>query len=369
MRFFRISKVCLFLFLSVVIACPLYGGFGRQQIASPQVSADRHVTFRLSAPRAQKVEISVNFVQANQEMQKDSRGVWTITLGPVEPEIYEYNFVIDSLNVPDPSNNWIKFWQSTARSLVLVPGETPMFFEEQKVPHGTVHVCRYASQSLGVTRGLYIYTPPGYETDTETKYPVLYLLHGMGDTELAWTTYGRANVIADNLIAQKKAAPLVIVMPYGHTPNTSGTRGLGAYNAFEKDLIQDVIPYVQKMYRVSTDKNDRAIAGLSMGGGQTLSISLSNLNLFSWVGAFSSAVMGQQSNQLLADPEEINNELKLLWIGCGRDDSLLQSNENFIQQLDAKKINHISKISEGAHEWAVWRRYLNELLPLLFKSK
>lgn len=354
--------------MSTFTVLPSDAGFGGPVIKSPEVHKDQTVTFRLSAPEAKKVEIKVGFEEKNQPMQKDSDGLWSITLGPAEPEIYEYIFVVDGLEVADPSNPWLKLWRSTAQNLVEIHGEVPMFFQEQKVPHGTIHVHRYYSKSLGITRGLYIYTPPGYETSRDTKYPVLYLLHGFGDIEDAWTNVGRAHVIADNLIAGKKALPLVIVMPYGHTPETTGSANFGKWDELEKDLIEDVIPFVQEKYRVSTDKKDRAISGLSMGGAQTLTIGLSNLELFGWIGAFSSALKGRQYDRLLAEPEKINKELKLLWIGCGRQDYLYQGNRSFIEQLESKKIRHVKRITNGSHEWSLWRRYLNEFIPLLFRE-
>lgn len=350
---------------------PLWARQARREIISPEVHADRRVTFRLQAPQAELVEVNVQFVQGPQAMQKDENGLWSITLGPAEPEIYEYNFIVDGLNVSDPSNTLVKYWRSTEKNLLEVPGDKPMFFQEQQVPHGTVHVHRYNSKSLVVTRGLYIYTPPGYETNKDTKYPVLYLLHGMGDTENTWTLVGRANMIVDNLLANNKAKSLVIVMPYGHTPSApSASRSLGNYGAFEKDLIEDVIPYVQKFYRVSRDPKDRALAGLSMGGGQALTIGLGNLEVFGWIGAFSAAIRtGQELDRLLADPNSINDRLELLWVGCGRGDSLFPANQKLTGQLEAKKIDHVTHITEGAHEWRLWRYYLNEFVPLLFRQE
>jgi enterochelin esterase family protein len=332
------------------------------------VHADRRVTFRLPAPDAKSVGLNVQFKQGTQTMTRDDNGVWHVTVGPAEPEIYQYNFIVDSLQTTDPANSWLKFWRRTVKNLVLVPGEPPMFLEEQQVPHGTVHVHKYLSKSLGVTRGLYVYTPPGYEESWQSKYPALYLLHGMGDTEDSWTVVGRANVIVDNLLARGRAKPLIIVMPYGHTPSTPpDTRSLGNYGAFEKDLIDDVIPYVQKCYRVSTEQKNRAIAGLSMGGGQALTVGLGNLDLFGWLGAYSSAVPREQSlERLLAEPKAINDKLQLFWIGCGRSDFLFQANQNFLERLNAEKIKHVAHITDGTHEWRLWRIYLNEFVPLLF---
>jgi enterochelin esterase family protein len=335
---------------------------------SPEVHADRRVTFRLYAPGANNVAVGVGFMQGIQPMSRSNNGLWSITLGPAQADIYEYNFIVDGLEIVDPANSWLKVWLRTARNLVLVPGDEPMFFEEQQVPHGTMHIHRYQSKSLGITRPLYVYTPPGYEANHQAKYPVLYLSHGLGDAEDTWTVVGRANVIVDNLIAEKKAQPLVIVMPYGHTPSApADMRSVGNYGAFERDIIEDVVPYVQKCYRVSTDQKDRAVAGLSMGGGQALTVGLGNLDLFGWIGAFSSAVpRGQKLDKLLAEPKSVNEKLRLLWIGCGRSDFLFKENQGFIERLKAEKIEHVSRITDGAHEWRLWRHYLNEFVPLLF---
>ena len=338
---------------------------------SPEVQPDRRVAFRLLAPNAHTVGLNIQFAQGTAPMTKDQNGLWHVTVGPAEPEIYEYNFIVDGLQVADPANSWLKFWGGTAKNLVLVPGDPPMFFEKQQVPHGTVHVHKYASRSLGVTRGLYVYTPPGYEESPQVKYPVLYLLHGMGDAEDAWTVVGRANLIVDNLLAAKRAKPLVIVMPYGHTPAAPpDMRSLGNYAAFEKDLIEDVIPYIQKCYRVSTEQKDRAIAGLSMGGGQALTVGLGHLDLFGWLGAYSSAMPRDQSlDRLLAEPKTINDKLQLLWIGCGKSDFLFQANQKFLERLNAGEIKHVAHITDGAHEWRLWRIYLNEFVPLLFNER
>ncbi|MCP4257153.1 MAG: esterase [Planctomycetes bacterium] len=371
MRF--VKSVCSILLISV-LACPashLQASASRRQIlVSPQAHTDGRVTFRLRAPNSKSVGVNVQFEQGVQPMTKNNSGVWTVTLGSAEPEIYEYNFVVDGLQIVDPANSWLKVWLRNSKNLVEIPGEEPMFFQQQQVPHGTVHLHKYQSKSLGVTRGLYIYTPPGYETSENVPYPVLYLLHGMGDTEDAWTVVGRANIIVDNLLAAKKARPLVIVMPYGHTPSAPpDMRSIGRYAAYEKDLIEDVIPYVQKRYRVSKNQKDRAIAGLSMGGGQSLTIGLGNLKLFGWVGAFSSAVpKSPKLDELLANLKAKKDKLNLLWIGCGNKDFLFKENQKLITRLNTEKIKHVAHITGGGHEWRLWRIYLNELVPLLFKS-
>ena len=364
---FAHAVVCL-----TVLVCPTsrLHAQRRQSIISPEVHRDRRVTFRLRAPQAKLVTVNAGFAQGNQPMKKDGNGLWSITLGPIDPGIYEYTFLVDGLQIVDPSNCWLKVWLRNAKNLVEIPGDEPMFYEQQQVPHGTVHIHKYQSKSLGIPRQLYLYTPPGYETNRDTRYPVLYLFHGFGDSEDAWTGVGRANLIMDNLIAASKARPFIIVMPYGHTPSSPPVmRSIGRYEAYEKDLIEDIIPFVQKCYRVSTEQKNRAVTGLSMGGGQSLTIGLGNLDLFGWVGAFSSAVPeGQKLEELLTEPESINEKLELLWIGCGRKDFLFESNQKFLERLKTEKIKHLSHITEGAHEWRIWRNYLNELAPLLFKQ-
>jgi enterochelin esterase family protein len=353
------------------LVLPLEAATRQQNNVSPQVHKDRRVTFKLRAPGAKQVGVNVRFVRGLQNMTKNDNGVWSVTLGPAKPDIYEYSLVVDGLRIVDPSNSWLTVWRGNSTSLVEVPGNKPMFFQQQQVPHGTAHLHKYHSKSLGVTRGLYIYTPPDYEIGGNVRYPVLYLLHGMGDTEDTWTVVGRANVIVDNLIARKKAGPFLIVMPYGHTPSSPpDMRSIDNYDEFEKDLIEDVIPYVRARYRVSGKREDRAIAGLSMGGGQTLMVGLGNLEHFSWLGAFSSAVPpGKKLDNLISEPKVINEKIKLLWIGCGSSDFLFQANQKLVKRLKADNIKHVAHITDGGHEWSLWRRYLNEFVPLLFKAE
>ncbi len=337
----------------------------------PQVHANRKMTFYLRAPDAQRVLLEANFLSEPEPMVKDAEGLWSVVVGPFAPEIYEYNFKVDGLAIADPMNPFVKVWRRSARSMVLVPGDPPVFYEEQDVPHGTVHVHRYHSKSLDTTRGLYVYTPPAYETSGQVRYPVLYLLHGSGDTEDSWTIVGRANLIADNLLAAGRARPMIIVMPYGHTPSITSDRNRPRnWKSFEADLTGDVIPFVEQNYRVCGDPGHRAIAGLSMGGGQSLRVGLGHPEMFGWVVAFSSsAPSGEELDGLLAKPDALNEKLGLLWIGCGRKDFLLEANQRFLAALEAKAIRHTAHITDGAHEWRLWRRYLNEVLPLLFDPK
>ena len=256
---------------------------------------------------------------------------------------------------------------------------TPAYLQVRSGSHGTVQSIAYKSKSLGTDRKVVVYTPPGYEKSTE-RYPVLYLLHGAGSTETSWTERGKAHVILDNLIADGKLKPMVVVMPFGFAvQRAAGARGDGAENkmqreGFTKDFLGDVIPLIDSKYRVYADRDHRAIAGLSLGGAQSLAIGLSHLELFSRVAGFSSA-MGAANNpatggvdfeSVLADSARINSQLKLLWVGCGTEDTLFDSNRDFSQQLSKHKVEHIFRVTGGAHTYAVWQRYLNEVAPLLF---
>lgn len=352
------------------LAAPGQGRRPRESLVSPQVQPNRRVTFQLRAPQAKTVVLEGSFLSRPRPMTRDPNGPWATTVGPLEPEIYEYNFVVDGLKIPDPLNPDVKVWRRRSRSMVLVPGQGPAFFEERAVPHGTVHIHRYPSKSLGLTRGLYVYTPPGYEVSPETEYPALYLFHGSGDTELTWTVVGRANVILDNAIAQGRARPMIVVMPYGHTPTAVSNRSSDRrHAAFETDLIEAVMPYVRRNYRVSGDRESTAVAGLSMGGGQALQIGLSHPTVFAWVGAFSSSVPSEAMlDRLLAKPHLLNEQLRLFWVGCGREDFLFQANERLVTELKTRGVDHVARFTAGAHEWRLWRRYLNELLGLLFHA-
>jgi enterochelin esterase family protein len=341
----------------------------RPRIISPEVLPDHRVTFRLQAPKASAVAVVGEFAKGPQPMVKDDSGLWSLTLGPLEPDIYSYSFSVDGFSTLDPNNQDLKESLRPTQSLLEVPGDKPVPYEARPVPHGAVHVHWYHSKSVGALRRVYVYTPPEYDTAKRTRYPVLYLLHGSGDSENGWTWVGRANLIADNLLAERKSKPAIIVMPFGHVFTASGAPGPA--NAFEQDLLKDVIPMIERTYRVAADRDNRAIAGLSMGGNQALTIGLGHLELFGWVGAFSSAVRDAPKTltAVLADPAAANKKLRLLWIGCGRQDSLFAANEKFVQVLKQHNINHVLHYTEGAHTWRLWRYYLAELLPLLFQRK
>jgi len=341
-----------------------------EKIVSPEVHADRTVTFRLYAPEAKQVSVYVQFLEDLQPMKRNEKGIWHITLGPVEPEIYSYCFKVDSIIMLDPNNLNALINPLPTESLVEIPGEKPMFYDVRSVPHGVVHIHWYKSKALNVNRRFYVYTPPGYSKDKNSvRYPVLYLLHGMGGYEQVWTQYGRVNLILDNLIADHKAKPMIIVMPFGHVPRVKDFKKIMRNKEFERDLLGDIIPFIENHYRVAKGSKNRALAGLSMGGFQTLNIGIKHLDLFKWLGVFSAGIRSKDFTERYNDEFKLaNKELNLLWLGCGRDDFLFEDCfKPTIKFLKEKNIKHVAYITDGAHTWINWRRYLYEFAKLLFK--
>ena len=347
---------------------------GPQAIRSPEVAADRRVTFRIAAPKASEVRLTCECVDGAQAMKKDDKGVWSVTLGPFEPDIYEYEFTLDGVTILDPGNEKVKYngRPSTISSLLEIPGSGPLFYDVKAVPHGTVEIRWYQSKAVNGVRRAYVYTPPNYDRGT-SRLPVLYLLHGADGDDSAWTAFGRANHILDNLIAEKKLTPMVVVMPFGYAyPPDAGAAADRQRADFQKDLLQDLIPFVQANYRVFTDRSHRAIAGLSMGGGQALNIGLHHLDVFSRVASFSGAVprgpAAAAFDNVLGDAKKLNTSLELLWLGCGTEDGLFAPNKDFSERLRKAGVTHTFRESGGAHTWSVWRRYLLEVAPLLFPT-
>jgi enterochelin esterase family protein len=340
---------------------------------SPEVHADGTVTFRLKAPDAKAVSVVAIETLPPAPMTKDDAGIWSVTVGPLTPAIYSYAFLIDGATVTDPRNPNVKVWIQS-NSMVEISGSAASVAD---VPHGTVHLHTYKSAVTGGQRGVVVYTPPGYDPTASKTYPVLYLLHGFGDNQRAWTDVGKANVIADNLIAAGKALPLVIVMPYGHgvPPEQAGagTPGRDQNNErFFKDFETEVMPLVERTYHVGRTPALRAVAGLSMGGGQTLNFALTRQDLFGWAAAFSSAVPEGDPKTFFpraaADPKAYNAAQKLLWIGVGNKDFLYDRNQAFDKWLTATGITHQYVVTDGgAHTWLVWRAYLEQVLQKLFK--
>jgi len=343
-------------------------------IDSPVVHADRTVTFRFRAPDAKKVELSGQFQSANQPLQKDEAGIWSLTVGPVEPNLYPYNFVVDGVGVSDPNNPDLFPNERFKASLLDVPGEPPAIYARQNVPHGEVTYCTYESKTLGRTRPLLVYTPPGYRAGTG-HYPVLYLVSGTTDTEETWFKVGRANLILDNLIAQQKAVPMIIVLPYGNmmmgTPPPTSPQAADMYKVFSDELVGNILPYVEANYRTLPGREQRAIAGFSSGGGQSLFTAFSHPDKFAWIGSYSAyltpEVFDKHFAALTAHPGATNRQTKLLWLGVGKSDFLYPQATAFMMYLQEHQLDYRTLITEGGHTWMNARHYLTDTLQLYFK--
>lgn len=340
---------------------------------APSVSKDGKVTFTLTAPKAAEVMLGGDWGGERLPMIKDDQGNWIATL-ELRPQIYSYSFYVDGVKTIDPANTQLKIGRIANASSIEVPGTPPMLWEMRNVPHGDVTTITYDSKAAGDQRRVTIYTPPGYKPDQAAKLPVLYLLHGNGEIESSWVQYGRANLIADNLLAEGRMKPMIIVMPKGHAykPGETEIDGVRPPSVFEEDLLKTIMPLVEKRFQVKTDQPNRAIMGLSMGGGQSFSIGMSHLDLFSHVGIFSSSGIVDRDSELLArlaaDPTSANEKLKMLWISCGRLDPRFKSLQKLDEILTEAGIHHTYKPTDGAHDWINWREYLTETLPLLFQQ-
>jgi len=352
------------------------GGRGNRPAALPAyiVNPDRTVTFHLRAPAAAAVTVSGDFTQTSQAMTKAEDGSWSVTSAALRPAIYDYSFSVDGVRTNDSSNPLIKSGDRSSSTMFEVRGGKPAPYDIQPVPHGTVRIDYYVSKKFDAPRMLWVYTPPGYEVST-ARYPAMYLLHGAGDTEAGWVTTGHANLILDNLIAEGRAKPMIVVMPYGR-PGPSATLGLAAPApvsepgvTFPNDVVEDVIPFAEKTYRISSKADDRAIAGLSMGGNQTLQVGLTHLDTFHYIGAFSPVVINPEEvfKDALADPAGTNRKLKLFYIYIGKQDTLFPSNQSFNQILEQHRITHAFIETEEWHVWRNWRDYLADFAPRLFR--
>jgi enterochelin esterase-like enzyme len=354
------------------------------QIVSPEVSTDRHITFRILAPKAESVKLSANDIQGTGPVtfSKDAGDVWQATVGPIEPGAYRYQFNVDGVPVIDPRNPATSESNNNVWSLVYVPGAE--FEDTADVPHGAVAAVTYYSTALKKFRRMHVYTPPGYELGTD-KLPVFYLLHGASDSDGSWSSVGRAGFILDNLIAAKEAKPMLMVMPAGHTRPFGGTRPEGAarprVDEFLADFTGDIVPYIEKNYRVLADKQHHAVAGLSMGGGQTLNIWISNPDKFGYVGVFSSGIFGgggrpgvaaappsfEEQHQQTLDDQATKKDLKLIWFAIGKEDRGLENSHRTADLLKKHGFDVAFQESSGGHIWINWRNYLNEFAPLLFQ--
>jgi len=311
-------------------------------------------------------------------MQKDEHGLWSMTVGPLQPDIYGYAFISDGVNLIDPSNPMMKPNLLDTESAVEVPGEG-LPWQMSDVPHGEVHHHFYHSKIANDDRDFYIYTPPQYDPTAKQDYPVLYLLHGFSDDASGWTAIGRAHVILDNLIAQGKAKPMIVVTPFGYGDYEVIRRGWGSWSdkelawrnlsRFTDILLEETIPQVERSYKVKKNRESRAIAGLSMGGAESLLTGLNHLDQFAWVGAFSSGGIDNRDfpTEFPGLDSNANKNLKLLWIACGTEDSLIKINRQFKSWLKDKGVQFTDIETPGIHDWMVWRRNLAALSPLLFR--
>jgi enterochelin esterase-like enzyme len=399
---FVVSAMCL-------VASAIAGAQQAQgpQVVSPEVSADRKVTFRVLAPNAQKVEFRGGDMPGTSgrgatplQFTKNKDGIWEATTNVVPAGAYRYQFLVDGVTVIDSRNPATSQSNATVWSLVVVPGND--LFDTKNVPHGAVASVYYNSTALGGLRRAHVYTPPGYEAGRD-KYPVFYLLHGAGDVDDSWTSVGRAGIILDNLIAAGKAKPMIVVMPAGHINGAGAALGAPPQPAaappaagtppppdlFVKDFVTDLMPFVEKTYRVLTDRNSRAIAGLSMGGSQTLNIAIPNLEKFAYVGVFSSGILGgggrgrgaeasapqppfgeawERQHLAALDNAAAKKGLRVFWFSTGKDDGLITTTRSTVDLLKKHGFSPVFLESEGAHTWLNWRDYLTEFAPQLFQT-
>ncbi|WP_395717742.1 alpha/beta hydrolase-fold protein [Prosthecobacter sp.] len=364
----KLHVICCAIFVSFVLPALAQRS---APIVSPEIKDDHGVSFRIRAPKSQSVALRGQWDRQQVEMTKGEENVWSLTVPNVPAGVWEYSFVVDGLTMIDPANPAQKPQRNPSASILHIPANPPNVWDFQDVPHGTVHQHTYLSKALGKQRGAWIYTPPGYEADTATKYPLFVLQHGSGDRHETWVTHGKAHWILDNLIAAGKAKPMIVLMidghPLGMVPREMADKRGESLKAFKCELFEDAIPLVERSYRVSPDREQRAITGLSMGGWQSLSTGMTNLDKFAWIGSFSGAVDENEIKPALDDAAGTNAKLKLLWIACGEKDFLLERNNQLIATLKSRGVNHEWRLTPGDHSWPIWRDYLAEFAPKLFR--
>ena len=366
----------------------------------PAVSADRRATFRLRAPNATRVQLQPggndNGLHAGPlDLVKNEEGIWMVTTPPAVPGFHYYWFVVDGLNVNDPGSQSFFGWARDTSGIEIPGGAEDDFYLTRDVPHGQVRIESYLSKVTGQWRRAFVYTPPGYDTNTRARYPVLYLQHGAGENETGWTRQGRANFILDNLIAARQAVPMVVVMDHGYAtlagasstpgpaapaPATTAPAGRAAGaapqgpSAFERVVLEDLIPAIDARYRTRAERDQRAMAGLSMGSSQTLQITTRNLDRFAWIGLFSGAApsgdFSTAYNGALANAADFNGRVKLLWMGAGSVEARVTTAiETSKTQLNAHGITNVTTFTSSgtSHEWQTWRRCLYAFVPRLFR--
>jgi enterochelin esterase family protein len=378
MKIYSVGVIILLSLLGITNVANAQGNRFRAPVTSPEVNEDRSITFRIFAPEADTVRLSSSDLpgfMAGKLMERSDEGVWETTVGPFVPGSYRYNFNLDGVSVIDPRNPYTSRSNANTWSLVDVSGDEMM--DTRKVPHGAVSEVTYYSETLGKHRTMHIYTPPGYESG-EGEFPVFYLLHGASDSDDSWSTVGRAGFIVDNLIAENKAEPMVIVMPNGHTGIFSWGGGGLNMNEFVDDFNNDIKPFVEENYRINKDRESTAMAGLSMGGAHTLSIAIPNLEEYAYIGVFSSGVFGINgpsaephefvtNNREIMNDDELKEGLELMWFATGKDDFLIETSRATVDMFKERGFDVIYEESEGGHTWLNWRNYLIEFTPMLFK--
>ncbi len=360
--------------LPLVFACGLAARLASQpaNLVSPEITADGAVTFRYHAPEARSVALAGLRRAAPLPMTKSADGLWSVTVPGLAPDIYSYVFTVDGATALDPHNRNTKKWIRSENAFEFTGGTAPVW-SLQPVPHGVVHRHTIASRAAGRQYSFQVYTPPGYDPRAAQTYPVVVLFHGYGDDETAWVENGRAHLIADNLIARGAMKPAVIVMPHAH-PIPFPLERVEEYfgenlPAMERTLLEDLLPFVENEYRVAAAPEQRAIVGLSMGGGHALGIGLKHPGTFRWVGAFSAAIPPGEPTAFFpaAAADRAAERPRLLWIAIGREDFLLERNESFRTWLAQRDVPFAYELTDGGHEWTNWRNYLAAFLPLLFR--
>lgn len=357
-------KSFIIAFASLFIGCIVFAQQRSPVISSPDVNADGSVTFRYYSRTAQTVLLKGEFLSAPLPFVKDTSGIWSVTVKDIKPDIYPYSFNVDNVELADPNNTYVFANERFKRSILDVPGKIPLVHSLQNVPHGKISYRYYNSATLGTTRQLLVYTPPGFNPNGKTKYPVLYLIHGGSDTEETWTKVGNANFIADNLIAQGKSVPMIIVMPYGNVrPKPMPD--------FTKDVINDIIPFIEANYPVYNDSKNRAVAGFSVGGGQTLNIGLTNTDKFAYICSYAPFTATEEFQKNFTnyspDANKINQQVKLFTISVGTEDFLYESVKNNIAMFEEKKIKVKSYIVPGGHTWMNCKLFLATTLQEIFR--
>jgi enterochelin esterase-like enzyme len=359
----------LLLYFSLVFP---FSGYA-QGPASPEFHPDGSITFRCRAPNAAEVKLRAQWSQDNLPLERASAkdAPWLLTLPAVPPGVWEYSFNIDGVTTLDSLNPAFKPQRQPQSSILHIPSDPPAPWDWRDVPHGVVHQHGYVSKALGKPRELWVYTPPGYDGDTAITYPLLVLQHGSGDNHRTWVEHGKAHWILDNLIASGKARPMIVLMldghPIGQVPRENAELRAKSLDAFRRELMDDALPLAESAYRIAPGRENRALAGLSMGGWQSINIGLGELDTFSWIASFSGAAEEATIREALDNPETTNARLRLLWIACGKDDFLLKRNETLVAALRKHGVQHEWQLTEGGHSWPVWRDYLALLAPRLFQ--